>query len=78
MRNMIIIFDEMKVKADLVYSKATGEMVGFTEMGSINEQMLIFADRAKGASPLEKEFPKYVRFEEYSRSCHTRFATMDL
>jgi len=32
-KNVLIMFDEMKVKCDLIYSKATGKLVGFTDMG---------------------------------------------
>ena len=35
-----ILLDEMKVKEDLVYDKHSGEIIGFTNLGSINEQLL--------------------------------------
>jgi len=38
-KNVLIMFDEMKVKCDLIYSKATGKLVGFTDMGDINEEI---------------------------------------
>ena len=35
-----ILLDEMKVKEDLVYDKHSGEIIGFTNLRSINEQLL--------------------------------------
>ena len=33
---IIIIFDEMYIKEELIYDKQTGELVGFTNLGAIN------------------------------------------
>ena len=35
-----ILLDEMKAKEDLLYDKHSGEIIGFTNLGSINEQLL--------------------------------------
>ena len=35
-----ILLDEMKVQEDLVYDKQSGEIIGFTNLGIINEQLL--------------------------------------
>ena len=35
-----LLLDEMKVKEGLVYNKTTGEIVGFTDLGDVNEQLL--------------------------------------
>lgn len=35
-----LLLDEMKVKEGLVYNKTTGEIVGFTNLGDVNEQLL--------------------------------------
>ena len=43
-KNVSLIFEEMKFKSDLVYSKETGKMVGFTEMGDVNEEIRVFQD----------------------------------
>ena len=32
-RYVIILFDEMKVRANLVFDKVTGELIGFTDLG---------------------------------------------
>lgn len=34
-----ILLDEMKVKEDIVYDKLTGGMIGFVNLGSINDQL---------------------------------------
>ena len=36
-KNITLVFDEMKIKSDLVYSKGIGRLVGLTDMGDINE-----------------------------------------
>ena len=43
-RNVSLCFDEMKIKSNLVYSKSTGKLVGFTEMGEINEEIKKFQE----------------------------------
>ena len=35
----IIIVDEMKIKEDLVHDKCTDELIGFTDMGDINNHL---------------------------------------
>ena len=32
-RYIVLLFDEMKVNANLVLDKATGELIGFTDLG---------------------------------------------
>lgn len=34
-----IVFDEMKVKENLVYDKFTGSVVGFINLGDVNNDM---------------------------------------
>ena len=34
-----LVFDEMKIKRGLVFCKTTGKLVGFTEMGEINNEL---------------------------------------
>ena len=36
-KQIILLIDEIKIKSGLVYSKSTGCIVGFTELGDINE-----------------------------------------
>ena len=35
-----IIIDEMKVKEGLVFNKYTGEVIGFTNLGDVNNNLL--------------------------------------
>lgn len=37
-----LLLDEMYIREDLVYEKATGKLVGFTAMGEINDHLLAF------------------------------------
>ena len=36
---LILLFDGMKIKSGLVYSKSSGTVIGFTELGYINEEL---------------------------------------
>ena len=38
-RFVSVIFDEMKVKQDLVYDKYSGHIVGFVSLGSVNDEL---------------------------------------
>ncbi|SMN01866.1 hypothetical protein SPONN_135 [uncultured Candidatus Thioglobus sp.] len=38
-RYVSVVFDEMKVKQDLVYDKHSGHIVGFISLGSINDEL---------------------------------------
>ena len=55
-KNVSILFDEMKIKGDLVYNKATGKLKGFTEMGDLNEELM----RSMEQSPEDRELARYV------------------
>lgn len=46
---VLLLLDEMYVKQDLVYSKTTGELVGFVNLGDINMHLLAF-ERALSSS----------------------------
>lgn len=37
---VVLLVDEMKVKEGLVYNKHTGEIVGFTSLGNVNDDLL--------------------------------------
>ncbi|XP_033631329.1 uncharacterized protein LOC117293214 [Asterias rubens] len=47
-RNITIMFDEMKIKAGLVYSVRSGAVVGFVDVGSIANEILQFEVKCKG------------------------------
>ena len=36
---MIVAFDEVKIREDLVYDKHTGQVVGFVNLGNFNHQL---------------------------------------
>ena len=36
-RNCTLLFDEMKIKSGLVFSRPAGKLIGFTEIRDINE-----------------------------------------
>ena len=42
LKNVSLIFDERQIKADLVYHRSTGKLMGFTAMGDINEEFRKF------------------------------------
>lgn len=52
-KNITIIFDEMKIKSNLVFSRNSGKLIGFTELGSINEELAAF-----GESVISEKKPK--------------------
>ena len=48
-QNVTIIFDEIKIKSNLVYSKSTGKLKGFTECGDINDLISDFVNKKLAA-----------------------------
>ena len=50
------MFDEVKIKEDLVYDKHSGELVGFVNVGDVNNQLLQFerewTSNSNGQPPL--------------------------
>eukprot|EP00111_Clytia_hemisphaerica_P004585 TCONS_00013167-protein len=59
-RNVVILFDEMKIKADLIYSRSTGKLVGFTDMGNVNEEIRKLQDKCNEKEPHQRELTRYV------------------
>ena len=47
-KHLNLLFDEMKIKSGLVYNKPSGTMVGFTELGDINEELNQFERTVSG------------------------------
>ena len=39
---VLLLLDEMHIREDIVYSKHSGEMIGFANLGEINEHLLAF------------------------------------
>ena len=40
----VSLIDEMQIKADLVYRRSTGKLIGFTAVGDINEEFRKFIE----------------------------------
>ena len=38
-RHVVLVFDEMKIKKDLVFNKNSAEVIGFVNMGDMNNQL---------------------------------------
>ena len=47
-RNCSLLFDEMKIKPGLVLSRARGKLIGFAEIGDINDELLEFERKFSG------------------------------
>lgn len=55
---VILLLDEMYIRENLVYNKHTGEIVGFADLGDVNNHLLAFEKKVKGNEnlmpPLQK------------------------
>ena len=51
--NVALLFDEMRLKSGLVFSKATGKLVGFCDMGNVNDELNKFDKYFKGSAEAE-------------------------
>ena len=60
-RNVTLVFDEMKIKSDLIYRKSTGQLIGFTELGEMNEEFKLFEKKFEEKSTdTDRQFATYV------------------
>ena len=59
-RNVSLLFDEMKIKSGLVYKRSSGKLIGFTEMGELNEELREFNSLCESSDETEREFASYV------------------
>ena len=39
---MLLLVDEMHIREDVVYNKHSGEIIGFANLGDINDHLLAF------------------------------------
>ena len=39
--NVSLVFEELKIKSGLVFRQSTRKLVGFTEMGELNEELRV-------------------------------------
>ena len=49
-RNVTIVFDEIKVKSGLVYKAKTGKLIGYTDLGTVNNELMEFSRRITSTS----------------------------
>lgn len=49
-----LVFDEMKVKEDLVYNKHSGQLIGFMNIGDVNNQLLELEQTCKQSNAAPK------------------------
>ena len=61
-RNVSLLFDEMRIKSGLVFCRSTGKLVGFTEMGDINDALDEFKRKCQGdiSADNNPDLAKYV------------------
>ena len=52
-KQVILLFDEMKIKSGLVYSKSSGRVIGFTELSDMNDELNEFDRRMTDNKPKE-------------------------
>ena len=50
--NVSLLFDEMHIKAGLVFSRSSGKLIGFTELGDMNKEL---DDFKRGVEGVRKE-----------------------
>ncbi|XP_033115379.1 uncharacterized protein LOC117115623 [Anneissia japonica] len=50
-RNVTILFDEMKVKCGLVYNVRSGQLVGYTDLGDVSNDIADFARCSNNVDP---------------------------
>ena len=57
-KQVILLFDEIEIKSRLVYSKSSDRVIGFTELGDMNDELNEFERRISANKP--KELATYV------------------
>ena len=55
---VILLLDEMYIREDLVYDKHTGKMIGFVDLGGINNHLLRFEQLVEGNNNKEPVLAK--------------------
>ena len=53
-RYVCLIFDECKIKEDLVYNKHSGELIGFTDITDINNHLKSVEQSYSGSMPMSR------------------------
>ena len=57
-KQIALLFDEMQIKSGLIFNRHSGKLVGFTEIGNINEELDEFERNLKGKT--EKKLATHV------------------
>ena len=57
---VVILLDEMYIREDLVYEKHSGSLIGFVNLGEINNHLLAFEQSLKEDSPLAGTLAKTI------------------
>ena len=55
---VVILMDEMYIREGLVYNKQTGELVGFVDLGDVNNHLLAFEKAVRGEEKLAPSLAK--------------------
>lgn len=55
---MILLLDEMYIREDLFYKKHSGDLVGFTNLGDVNNHLLAFERSLELDHPAEGSLAK--------------------
>ena len=67
-KNVSLIFDEMQIKADLVYRRSRGKLIGFTAMGDINEEFRKFNENL--CLEDDEDLSTTTNYQRDSNACH--------
>lgn len=59
-KHVAVVFDEMRIKEDLVYNKHTGEVIGFVNLGDINNQLSSFEKACTSDTPQHPEVATHM------------------
>lgn len=59
-KNFYLLLDEMSIRSDLVYNSRTGDLVGFTNLSSVENVLKELEDEMKGMKQTEKKLAKKV------------------
>ncbi len=57
---VVVIHDEMKIKEDLVYQKSTGRLVGFTDLGDVQNDLRAFEQRVSRDTAPESDIATHM------------------
>ena len=49
-KHIVLVFDEMKIKNDLVYNKHTSRIIGYVSLGSMEQQLLLLEEEKIGVA----------------------------